>query len=138
MAPAFTAPVTEASSSTLVSAMTSTSGSSLRMASVAEIPASVKSEVEKVQQASQQTLEQSKETIKNLLRSQRQQKALDEFIKDFREDYKDETACADDFRVAECNNAPKEKTDTGPASGGAAGGAQPQPEQGPTPENPQP
>jgi foldase protein PrsA len=95
-------------------------------------------EVEKVQQASQQTLEQSKETIKNLLRSQRQQKALDEFIKDFREDYKDETACADDFRVAECNNAPKEKTDTGPASGGAPGGAQPQPEQGPTPENPQP
>jgi foldase protein PrsA len=95
-------------------------------------------EVEKIQQASQQTLEQSKETIKNLLRSQRQQKALDEFIKDFRESYKDETACADDFRVAECKNAPKEETDTGPASGGAPGGAQPQPEQAPTPENPQP
>jgi foldase protein PrsA len=95
-------------------------------------------EVEKVKQASQQTLEQSKETIKNLLRSQRQQKALDEFIKDFRENYKDDTACADDFRVAECKNAPKEETDTGPASGGAPGGAQPQPEQAPTPENPQP
>jgi foldase protein PrsA len=95
-------------------------------------------EVEKVEQASQQTLDQSKETIKNLLRSQRQQKALDEFIKDFRENYKDDTACADDFRVAECKNAPKEETDTGPASGGAPGGAQPQPEQAPTPENPQP
>jgi foldase protein PrsA len=92
-------------------------------------------EVEKIQQASQQTLEQSKETIKNLLRSQRQQKALDEFIKDFRESYKDETACADDFRVAECKNAPKEETDTGPASGGAPGGQQ-QPQPQPSPQEP--
>ena len=69
--------------------------------------------VEKVTKASQQTLEQSKETIKNLLRSQRQQKALDEFIKSFREDYKDQTDCADDYRVAECKNAPKDETNTG-------------------------
>jgi foldase protein PrsA len=95
-------------------------------------------EVEKVEQASQQTLDQSKETIKNLLRSQRQQKALDDFIKDFRENYKDETACADDFRVAECKNAPKEETDTGPASGGApgGGGAQPEPQPSPSPQEP--
>ena len=83
--------------------------------------------VEKVTTASQQTLDQSKETIKNLLRSQRQQKALDAFIKSFREDYKDRTDCADDYRVAECKNAPKDETNTGPASGGNPGGAQPAP-----------
>jgi foldase protein PrsA len=94
--------------------------------------------VEKVTKASQQTLEQSKETIRNLLRSQRQQKALDAFIKSFREDYKDQTDCADDYRVAECKNAPEEKTDTGPASGGNPGGQPQQPAQpAPTPENPQ-
>ena len=92
-------------------------------------------EVEKITPASQQTLEQSKETIKNLLRSQRQQKALDAFIKSFREDYKDKTDCADDYRVAECKNAPKDETDTGPASGGNPGGAQPAP--APTPQTPQ-
>ena len=91
-------------------------------------------EVEKITKASQQTLEQSKETIKNLLRSQRQQKALDEFIKSFREDYKDQTDCADDYRVAECKNAPKDETDTGPASGGNPGGQPQQPAQpAPTP-----
>jgi foldase protein PrsA len=96
-------------------------------------------EVEKITEASQQTLEQSKDTIRNLLRSQREQKALDEFIKSFREDYKDQTECADDFRVAECNNAPKDESDTGPASGGNPGGTpQPQQPQAPTPENPQP
>jgi foldase protein PrsA len=97
--------------------------------------------VEKVTKASQQTLKQSRETIRNLLRSQRQQKALDAFIKSFREDYKDKTECADDYRVAECQNAPKDESETGPASGGNPGG-QPQPQQpaqpAPTPETPQP
>jgi foldase protein PrsA len=97
--------------------------------------------VEKVTEASQQTLDESKDTIKNLLRSQRQQKALDEFIKEFRNDYKDQTNCADDYRVAECKNAPKDETDTGPASGGnpqqPAQPAQPaQPT--PTPQDQQP
>jgi foldase protein PrsA len=95
-------------------------------------------EVDKITPASQQSLEQSKDTIKNLLRSERQQKALDEFIKDFREEYRDETDCADDYRVAECKNAPKEESETGPASGGNPGGAQgqtpQQPEQAPVPE----
>jgi foldase protein PrsA len=70
-------------------------------------------EVQKITPASQQSLDQSKDTIKNLLRSQRQQKALDAFIKDFREEYKDKTNCSDDYRVAECKNAPKDETDTG-------------------------
>jgi foldase protein PrsA len=96
--------------------------------------------VEKITEASQQTLEESKDTIKNVLRSQRQQKALDAFVKQFREDYKDKTNCADDYRVVECKNAPKEESDTGPASGGNPTGqpqqpAQPQP--APTPNQPQ-
>jgi len=70
-------------------------------------------EVQKITPASQQSLDQSRDTIKNLLRSQRQQKALDAFIKDFREQYKDKTNCSDDYRVAECKNAPKDETDTG-------------------------
>jgi foldase protein PrsA len=91
-------------------------------------------EVEKVTPASQQSLEESSDTIKNLLRSERQQKALDDFIKDFRERYKDETNCAEDYRVDECKNAPKDE-DNGSASGGNPGGQQ---QQTPTPENPSP
>jgi foldase protein PrsA len=89
-------------------------------------------EVDKVTAASQQSLEESKEAIKNLLRSQGQQKALDKWIKSFREEYKDKTECADDYRIAECNNAPEEKkTNTGPASGGNPGGSQqPAPQDG--------
>jgi foldase protein PrsA len=74
--------------------------------------------VEKITKASQQTLDESKDTIKNLLRSKRQQKALDDFVKQFREDYKDKTQCADDYRVVECKNAPKDESDKGSASGG--------------------
>jgi foldase protein PrsA len=90
-------------------------------------------EVEKITPASQQSLEQSRDTIKNLLRSQRQQKTLDAFIKDFREEYKDETNCSDDYRVAECKNAPKDATDTGASQSNQP--QQPQPEtQTPKPE----
>src|SRR5215213_8894713 len=92
--------------------------------------------VEKITEASQQTLDESQDTIRNLLRSQRQQKALDAFVKQFREDYKDQTKCADDYRVVECENAPKDETDTGPASGGNPG-AQPQQPAQPTPPTPQ-
>ena len=95
--------------------------------------------VQKVTKASQQTLDESKDTIKNLLRSQRQQKALDAFVKTFREDYKDKTDCADDYRVVECKNAPKDESNTGPASGGNPGATQQpaQPTQ-PAPQDQQP
>jgi foldase protein PrsA len=79
-------------------------------------------EVTKITPASQQSLEQAKDTIRGLLRSQRQQETLDDFIKEFREEYKDKTTCADDYKTAECDNAPKEKSGTGPASGGSPGG----------------
>ena len=75
-------------------------------------------QVVKITPASQQSLDEAKSTIENLLRSQGQQKALDRFIKDFREQYKGDTKCADDFRVAECDNAPKQKTNTGQAPTG--------------------
>jgi foldase protein PrsA len=85
-------------------------------------------EVTKISPASQQSLEQSRDTIKNLLRSQRQQKTLDSFVKDFREEYKDETNCADDYRVAECKNAPKKDTGTSSQSN------QPEPQAPSTPK----
>jgi foldase protein PrsA len=83
--------------------------------------------VDKITPASQQSLDQSRDTIKNLLKSQRQQKSLDDFIKGWRDEYKGKTHCADDFRVAECDNAPKSATDTGPSqSAQPQGSAQPQ------------
>ena len=97
-------------------------------------------EVSKIKKATQQSFEQAKETIRNVLRQQRESRALNAFIKEFREEYKDKTNCADDFRVAECKNGPKEKTDTGPASGGAPappqGGAPQAPPQGGAPQAP--
>jgi foldase protein PrsA len=79
-------------------------------------------EVTKITPADQQTIEEATETIRNLLRSEREQKALDDFIEDFRNKYKEETACADGFVIADCDNAPDEQTDTGPASGGSPQG----------------
>jgi foldase protein PrsA len=93
-------------------------------------------QVDKITPASQQSLEESKATIRNLLRSQRQQKALDDFIKDFRENYRGETHCAEDYRVAECENAPKESTETGPP-GGQQPPQQAPPQQAP-PQQPEP
>ncbi|MBD0283462.1 MAG: peptidyl-prolyl cis-trans isomerase, partial [Thermoleophilaceae bacterium] len=93
-------------------------------------------QVDKITPASQQSLEESKATIRNLLRSQRQQKALDDFIKDFRENYRYETHCAEDYRVAECENAPKESTETGPP-GGQQPPQQAPPQQAP-PQQPEP
>jgi foldase protein PrsA len=83
-------------------------------------------EVSKITPASQQSQQQATETIKNLLRSQGQQKALDDWIKNFREDYRADTSCADDYKVAECKNGPKDQTDTGAASGGSPQGQAPQ------------
>ena len=82
--------------------------------------------VTKVTEATQQSLEDAKDTIKNLLKSEGEQKALDEFVEKFREKYKDETQCAEDYVVEDCDNAEDEGTDTGPASGGAPQAAPPQ------------
>jgi foldase protein PrsA len=76
-------------------------------------------QVTKTTPASQQTLAQTKETIKNLLKSQNQQKALNDFVTKFRKDYKKETKCSKTYVIPDCSNAPKQKTGTTPASGGA-------------------
>src|SRR4051795_7045730 len=76
-------------------------------------------DVTKVTPASQQTLAQTKETIRNLLKSQNQQKALNGFVAKFRKDYKDKTKCAKAYLIPDCANAPKQKTTSTPASGGA-------------------
>jgi len=91
-------------------------------------------EVAKVTEASQPELTEVKDRIKQQLRSEKEQKVLKDFIKDFRERYKEMTICGDDYRIAECSNAPKKaKSDQAPATGGApqqvppgAGGAPPQ------------
>ena len=70
-------------------------------------------QVTAVKAASQQSLAQARDTIRNLLRSQREQKALDAFVKDFRKKYKEMTNCSEDYRVAECKNAPKSSTESG-------------------------
>jgi foldase protein PrsA len=95
-------------------------------------------EVTDVKEASQQSLDDAKETIRSLLRSEREQEALDSFIEDFQEKYSDETKCADDYVVQECDNASDEETSTGPASGGAPQVAPPQgaPPQGAPPGAP--
>jgi len=82
-------------------------------------------EVTDVTEASQQELDEASETIKNLLKSENEQKALDSFIEDFRNKYKDETQCADDYVVEDCDNA-SDQTETGPASGGSPQVAPPQ------------
>jgi foldase protein PrsA len=92
-------------------------------------------QVTKVTPASQQTLAQTKDTIRNLLKSQNQQKALNDFVKDFRKDYKDKTKCAKAYVIADCSNAPKQKTATTPASGQSPQQAPQQtPQQTPTPQ----
>jgi foldase protein PrsA len=84
---------------------------------------------------SQQSLEDAKETIRGLLKSEREQKSLQDFIEDFREDFKGQTKCREGFVVAECSNAPEEKTDTTATPGAPQGAPQPQ---GAPPQTPPP
>src|SRR3954453_23385484 len=79
--------------------------------------------VTKVTPGTQQSLAQANSTIRNLLRSQKEQQALDDFVKGFRKKYKAETHCAKGYVIPDCENAPKQKTQTGAASGGAPQGA---------------
>jgi foldase protein PrsA len=102
-------------------------------------------EVTDVTPAKQQSLKETKETIRGLLTTEREQKTLQDFIEDFREDFKGETKCREGFVVAECSNAPEEKTDTNAVPGAPQGAPQgapppqgaPQP-QGTPPQAPQP
>jgi len=75
-------------------------------------------QVEDIKEASQPTLEEVKDRIKQQLKSTNEQKVLNDFVEDFRERYKEQTECSEDFRVAECGNAPKDDAGKNPASGG--------------------
>ncbi|MEX2253754.1 MAG: peptidyl-prolyl cis-trans isomerase [Thermoleophilaceae bacterium] len=89
-------------------------------------------EVSKISPATQQSLEEAKKTITQVLRSEGEQKAVDDFVKDFQDKYKEETHCAKDYVVQECENAPKEDKSApeqgAPGQPGAppSGGAPPQ------------
>ncbi|MEA2324588.1 MAG: foldase protein PrsA [Solirubrobacteraceae bacterium] len=69
-------------------------------------------QVTKVTAAKQQSLEQSKASIKQILASDNQRKALDTFGKDYRKKWKEETKCRKDFVTQDCQNAPKNQTNT--------------------------
>jgi foldase protein PrsA len=82
-------------------------------------------EVTSITPAKSQSLDEAKESIRGVVKQEKSSKALQSFIDDFRERYRDETACRKEFVVPECSNAPEpEKTETGPASGGAPGASQ--------------
>lgn len=85
--------------------------------------------VAKTTPASQQSLKDAKETIRGLLTSERQQKGMQDFAEKFREDFKAETKCRKGYVVAECSNAPEEKTDTAAAPGAPQGGQEQAPQQ---------
>jgi foldase protein PrsA len=95
--------------------------------------------VTKITPAKQQTLAQVTTTIRSLLQSQGQQKALNDFVTSFQKRYKAMTSCAKGYIVPQCKNAPKPKTNTTPASGGApqTGAPQQVPQQVPQQAPPQ-
>jgi foldase protein PrsA len=72
-------------------------------------------EVTKETAASQQSLKQATPAIKQQLDAQNKQKADDKFNQDLRKKWKAKTNCRDGFVMAQCKNAPKEKTATAPA-----------------------
>jgi foldase protein PrsA len=75
--------------------------------------------VEKHKPAERLPLEEVKEWIRGKLASDSSLEAQQDFLADFREEHKNETRCADGFIVDMCSNAPKVRTNTGPAPGGA-------------------
>lgn len=62
-------------------------------------------EVTEVMPGGQQPLAKVKKKIAVLLREQRRAAAIERF----QEDYRSKTVCADDFKVPDCSNGPKEK-----------------------------
>jgi foldase protein PrsA len=73
-------------------------------------------EVQKETPASQQSLKQATPAIRQQLDAQNKQKADDKFNQDLRKKWKARTNCRDGYVMAQCKNAPPEKTST--AAGG--------------------
>jgi foldase protein PrsA len=57
----------------------------------------------------QQSLRESSASIKQILAQENQRKALETYGKDYRKRWKSETKCREEFMIADCDNAPKEK-----------------------------
>jgi foldase protein PrsA len=62
--------------------------------------------------AQQQSLRESSASIKQILAQENQRKALETYGKDYRKRWKSETKCREEFMIADCDNAPKEKQQT--------------------------
>jgi len=89
-------------------------------------------QVQKIVAAKQQSLKQATPAIKQQLDAQNKQKADDEFNTALRKKWKARTNCADAYVMAQCKNAPKQKTST-TAPPGQVQPQQPQPQPQPQP-----
>ena len=74
--------------------------------------------VGKTYPASRRSLPSVRAELEQALLASAQQRAVDRFAKRFRATYRDKTTCADDFRVAECSNAPPAKGRAAQAANG--------------------
>jgi foldase protein PrsA len=89
-------------------------------------------EVTKVAPASKPSFDRVKQSVRAQLRVERQQRTVARFDERLEKKYREETVCADAFKVPKCKNGPKETTGDGSPSGGPGGqGAQPRPQSQP-------
>ena len=94
-------------------------------------------EVADVRRGSTQTLEQSREAIVEILRTEQEHEALNEFQEQFDDEVREETVCAEEFKIVACSNGPEpeEEPEEGapvapPAPAPAPEGAPPAPPDG--------
>ena len=76
-------------------------------------------QVQKITPAKQQSLKEATPAIKQELDTTGKKAADDKFNKDLRKKWKERTNCRDGYVMDQCKNAPKPKTQTAPAGGGA-------------------
>jgi foldase protein PrsA len=94
-------------------------------------------QVQKIVPAKQQSLKEATPAIKQQLDAQNKQEADDAFNTALRKKWKARTNCADAYVMAQCKNAPKEKTSTAPAGQQVPQQQQAPPQQAP-PQQPPP
>jgi foldase protein PrsA len=66
-------------------------------------------EVASITPGSKPSFERAKQSARSQLKSQRQQKAVEAYEKEFNAKYRAITTCADDYKVPQCENGPKEE-----------------------------
>lgn len=95
-------------------------------------------EVTKVTPATKPTYERAKLGARSQLVSQRQQKAVEAYEKRFQAKYRELTTCAEDFRVPQCKNGPKEEPGAAQAGGAPPAQSRQQEQQSRAPAPPSP